>query len=159
MTLTVPVQSDDGPFLFDLYVSTRCEEIASWGWSPTEQRAFLEMQYRVRQRAYALQFPESERRVILHDGHRVGSLDVFYGRHEMRLVDIALMPEFRGAGIGTAVIRELQARADATKVPLRLTVGVANRVRRLYERLGFAVTAETEMDLFMEWSSKTPERK
>src|SRR3712207_2371416 len=42
---------------------------------------------------------------------RSGRLDVARWPDELRIVDIALLPEHRNAGVGTALLRELQAKA------------------------------------------------
>ncbi len=52
------------------------------------------------------------------------------------LVDISLLPEARGSGLGTAILKDLVA---AETGPVQLHVERTNRARRLYERLGFEV--------------------
>ena len=52
-------------------------------------------------------------------------------------MDIALLPEYRGRGIGTALLEELLVEADATGRRVTIHVERFNPARRLYERLGF----------------------
>jgi ribosomal protein S18 acetylase RimI-like enzyme len=66
------------------------------------------------------------------------------------LVDIALLPEHRGKGIGGGLIRELIGQCDQQKLPLRLQVLRTNPALRLYERLGFTRTAEDQIYIQME---------
>jgi ribosomal protein S18 acetylase RimI-like enzyme len=50
---------------------------------------------------------------------------------------IALLPEFRGRGIGTQLLQHLLARADERYPRVCLSVTLGNPAARLYERLGF----------------------
>jgi ribosomal protein S18 acetylase RimI-like enzyme len=152
MLQTAPVCPEDEAFLQDLYASTRREEVAAWGWEPAQQDAFLHMQFQMQRRAYAMQFAAADHRLILHDGIPAGCLLVARLPDAIRLVDIALLPQFQGHGLGTAAITALQAESAAADKPLRLTVRPENQgARRLYERLGFTVTAQTDLDETMEW--------
>jgi ribosomal protein S18 acetylase RimI-like enzyme len=70
---------------------------------------------------------------------------------EICIIDIALLPEFCGRGIGTMFIRELQAEAQSSNRPLRIHVERFNPARRLYERLGFREIEDKGVYLYMEW--------
>lgn len=132
--------ADDDEFLVRVYASTRGEELASWGWSPDQQVAFCRMQFHVRQRGYAAAFPSAETSVILAGGVPAGSMIVFRGENEIRLVDISLLPDFRVCGIGGNLIRGLISEAAGSRRALRLSVRRDNRAARLYKRLGFMAT-------------------
>jgi ribosomal protein S18 acetylase RimI-like enzyme len=153
MVRTVPVSGGDGPFLYEVYAGTRRAEIAGWGWEAAQQDAFLRMQFQAQSGAYAAQWPDADHRLILDEaGRRVGRIFVVRTPAELRLVDIALLPECRGSGIGTALVRELQAQAAAAGLPLRLSVARSNDgARQLYERLGFREIGQDEVYAAMEW--------
>ncbi|HEY3368989.1 MAG TPA: GNAT family N-acetyltransferase [Symbiobacteriaceae bacterium] len=151
MLTTRPACLDDAPFLLEVYPSTRQDEVAAWGWSPEQQNAFLQMQFMAQNRSYEMRFPDLAQRVIVQDGRLAGRLIAAQTGDEVRLVDIALLPEFRGTGIGATLIRELQAQAERVGKPLGLQVAKANPARRLYERLGFVVIGETDLHYAMEW--------
>ena len=72
----------------------------------------------------------------------------------IRVVDIALLAQERGQGLGTACIRDLQAEAERTARTLRLSVVRMNAAARLYERLGFRVTGGDEIRYAMEWRAR-----
>lgn len=141
----------DEAFLYALYVGTRVDELRQWGWDEMTQQQFLRMQWTAQQRAYAMQFPESEHSIIHYRRLRAGRMIVDRTAHEIMLVDIALLPEYRGQGIGSALIRKLQQEAASSSVPLRLSVLSANPARSLYARLGFEETADNGMHTRMEW--------
>lgn len=60
-----------------------------------------------------------------------------------------LTPARQGAGVGTAVLRELLEQCDREGTTVRLNVLQGSPARRLYERSGFAVESEDPVDVFM----------
>lgn len=151
MARTIPVKPSDEPFLFQLYASTRQEEMAAWGWEPAQQETFLWMQFQNRTQAYRMRFPDAEHHLILDGEQPIGAMILAREPGVLRLVDIALLPAGRGAGIGSAMIRALQAEAARTASALHLHVNKGNPARRLYDRLGFTVTRETDLAYAMVW--------
>jgi ribosomal protein S18 acetylase RimI-like enzyme len=150
---TRPVTPVDEPFLYEVYKGTRTEEVTAWGWPPAQLEAFLRMQSQAQGSAYEWQFPAAQHRIILQDLRPIGRILVDRREQEIRLVDIALLPAWRGNGIGTSLIRQLQAEAAVSGKPLRLSVHSDNHsARRLYERLGFVATEENPVSVAMEWS-------
>ena len=145
-----PASPNDNAFLLQVYASTRQEEMASSGWSPVQQSSFVRMQYDARKYGYEASYPSSENSVISMGGVPAGSLIIFRSSSEIRLVDIALLPEFRSRGIGGEVIRMLISEAGDAGSALRLSVLRSNRARHLYERVGFIVKGGDEMYCEME---------
>jgi ribosomal protein S18 acetylase RimI-like enzyme len=144
--------AEDGPFLFTVYAGARQEEVAAFGWPAAQQEAFLRMQFQIRTRAYGTAWPDAESRIILQGDRPVGSLLVHRGAKAIHLVDIALLPEARGAGTGSRLIRDLQAEAAAAGKAVTLSVLTENhQARRLYERLGFTQTESQPPYIGMQW--------
>jgi ribosomal protein S18 acetylase RimI-like enzyme len=133
-----PADRDDEPFLFALYVSTRAEELAIVPWDDAQKEAFLRMQFDAQRRHYATHYPAAAHDVVLVDGEPAGRLYVDRREEEIRIVDIALLPVYRGRGIGTALLTPILEEADAGGKTVSIHVEHNNRARRLYERLGFA---------------------
>jgi len=148
-----PVQPDDEPFLFELYSSTRREEIAALGWDSAQADMFLRLQFRGQQRHYQTQAFEVDYRIITFEGESIGQLIVIRSPREIRLADISLLPERRGGGIGASLIRDLFVEAREKKLPVTLHVEKTNRAAHLYERLGFKTVGDTGTHLKMEWKS------
>ena len=88
--------------------------------------------------------------VILVDGEPAGRLYVHRGRSEIRIVDIALLPEHRGDGVGTRLLEDLFAEGDAGGKSVTIHVERMNPALRLYERLGFLVAEDKGVYLFLE---------
>ena len=143
--------TDDEPFLYELYASTRTEEMAAWGLDESQQKSFLELQFRARQRHYEIAFAGADHKIILCDDRPIGRILVYRSEHEIRLVDIALLPEHRERGLGASLIRGLLDEAGETGKTVTLHVEKLNRAARLYERLGFSVIGDTGGSYKMEW--------
>jgi ribosomal protein S18 acetylase RimI-like enzyme len=142
---------EDEAFLQHVYASTRAEELARIGWDTTQQQAFLQMQYQAQRRSYLAQFPVAEHCIIQRADADVGRLIVDRSGDVIRLIDISLLPEHRNAGLGSGLLRDLQAEAVRAGKPVGLHVDRANRARRLYQRLGFAKTADGDIYIEMAW--------
>jgi ribosomal protein S18 acetylase RimI-like enzyme len=103
----------DGDFLLSLYASTRTAELAILGWPQQQLDAFVRMQFEAQSRGYAATFPGADSSVVMVEGMPAGRLIVDRSDDEIRIVDIALLPEFRRAGVGSALVRPLLEEAEA----------------------------------------------
>ncbi|HEY6331746.1 MAG TPA: GNAT family N-acetyltransferase [Blastocatellia bacterium] len=150
------VQPTDEPFLYEVYCGTRRDEIAAWGWPEPQQDMFLKMQFRGLQQNYGSQPDITDDRIILSEGQTpVGRIIVLRTDKEICLADISLLPENRGHGIGTKLIRELFDESDSTNRPVTLHVEKNNSgARRLYDRLGFKAIADAGIHYKMERRSQ-----
>lgn len=140
----------DEAFLFELYASTRQEELDAWGWPAEMRQHFLTMQFQASQGLHAA-FPAAEFQIVLIDGVNAGRFVVQRTRECLRVVDMALLPQHRNAGAGAALLQRVFGEAMGTQKPLRLEVMKTNRAARLYQRLGFVVIGEDELQFQMEW--------
>src|SRR5204863_5278754 len=131
------VKPSDRSFLLEVYSSTREQELALVDWSVEQKRAFCEMQFAAQDSYYRENYAGATHQVILVDGQVAGRLYVARLANEILVVDIALLPAFRGRGVGGRLLRELQAEATRASKPLRIHVEKVNPARRLYDRLGF----------------------
>ncbi|HEX2189052.1 MAG TPA: GNAT family N-acetyltransferase [Longimicrobiaceae bacterium] len=143
-------ESGDTEFLFRLYASTREEELAAVPWKPAEKEAFLRQQFTAQHAFWKEHYAGTSFDLLLVDGEPAGRLYVARWPRELRIVDIALVPEHRGGGIGTALIQRLFTEADREGKPVRIHVEVFNPARRLYDRLGFVQVEDKGVYLLME---------
>jgi ribosomal protein S18 acetylase RimI-like enzyme len=147
-----PVTPEDAQFLYEVYAGTRADELAQVAWSAAQREMFLKMQLNARDQSYRMHYSEIDDRLILLNGQPVGRLIVVRADEEIRLADVALLPEYRRAGIGGALVKNLLAEADETGRPVRLQVEKSNpQARRLYERLAFTTTGENDTHFQMEY--------
>lgn len=148
-----PVTDDDLPFLSRLYFSTREEEMRVVAWTDELKQAFLQMQFTAQKTHYDAHYPDAEFLVIEKEGAAVGRLYVDRAPEDIRIVDISLLPEFRGSGIGTMLLKEILDEGAATSRPVTIHVERYNPALRLYERLGFRHVADNGVYYLMQWDA------
>ena len=147
-----PVTPSDREFLRRVYVGTR-DDVQAVPWDDAQRRAFLDMQFEAQQTDYETRFPGAEHSIVLVDGVAHGRIWIDRRGDEIRLLDIALLPERRGHGTGRELLERLIAEARDAGLPLRHSVYKTNGAAlRFYERLGFEVFEDYEMYVLMEWT-------
>lgn len=150
-----PVTTDDNPFLLSVYTSTRATELAQVQWQPGQQEAFIAWQFEMQRREYDARFPEPDYNVIEIDGQPAGRIWIGRSEDEIRLLDIALLPEFQNRGAGTILLNRLIDEAKATNKRLRHMVFVLNNnADRFYLRLGFVEIEDIGGYKHMEWKRR-----
>src|SRR5262249_17461012 len=104
-----PVRPEDRELLLRIYASTRAEELPPVPWTQEQKDAFLRQQFEAQSAYWGEHYKDAERSIIEVDGAVAGRFYVQRWDDEIRLVDIALLPEYRGRGIGTALLKRLSA--------------------------------------------------
>lgn len=149
--ILTPVNESDGELIDEIYFYTRNEEFAATGWSDEQLKPFLKMQCDYQKQSYKMQFPNAEFSMILFENKKVGRLIVNRAEDEIRLVDIAILPEFRSLGIGSKIIGDLFLEAEKSNKPIGLQVEKNNqKAFHLYQKLGFEIVGENDMYISME---------
>ena len=143
----------DADVLFAIYASTRREELDAWGWDAGQRSAFLGIQHAAQSRQYSSAYPDAESLIVVVDGAIAGRLLVDRRERATTIVDLALLPEYRGRGIGSCLLTRLQQEGKA----LELSVFQGNPAARLYARLGFAVVDDSGAYVAMRWDPAGPE--
>lgn len=151
-----PVTEEDKNFLCSVYTSTRLEELAITGWSAEEKAGFCEMQFLAQDAHYREHYPTAQYSVIISENTAIGRLYIDRWSREIRIMDIALLPEYRGQGIGTYFLRQLMDESTASQKLLSIHVERLNPALRLYERLGFQVAEDKGIYLLMNWQPPVP---
>jgi ribosomal protein S18 acetylase RimI-like enzyme len=147
-----PATDADRDFLFAVYASTRADELALVPWDDATKHAFLAQQFDAQDVHYRRHYPRASYDVILAGDEPAGRLYVDRGTSELHILDIALLPAFRGRGIGTTFLRDLMAEAERDGTRVLIYVEVNNPARSLYDRLGFRQVAVEGIDLVMHWT-------
>ena len=147
-----PIRPEDEDFLSRVYASTRLDELAPLGWSQDQVDAFLQMQFTAQHKYYQEHFTDANFDIILLDNQRIGRLYLDRREDEIRIIDIALLPEYRNAGIGSALLKDILAEATAASKAVRIHVEKFNPALRLYKRLGFYQINDTGVYFLLEWS-------
>ena len=168
-----PETPADVDFLIALYTSTRWQELAPVEWPDAAKQDFLAQQCQL-QHAHYLQHYVGAELLVLRADHSalsqfglaaqvapsaacgtelkpIGRLYCRRGASEIRLMEIALLPQFCGRGIGGVLIQALQAEASAAALALNLHVEPTNPAQRLYRRLGFHRLEQRGVYDFLSW--------
>ena len=144
-----PSEPGDHALLLRVFASTRGPELAALAADPAGADAFIAQQFQAQDRSWRAAATRPAFDLVLAVDEPIGRLVVDRRDDEIRLVDISLLPDHRGRGIGTRLITDLIAEAEAAGLPLVLHVFFANPARGLYERLGFTVAGDDQVHLRM----------
>src|ERR1700688_5210295 len=135
--VTVRPKTDaDREFLADLYAATREEELKQTDWPDEVKRQFCRSQFDAQCLHYAEHYEGASFDVIERDGVPVGRLYVYRDDpNDVRIVDISLVPEARGTGLGTELLLEIMRESELAGKSLSIHVERFNPALRLYKRL------------------------
>jgi ribosomal protein S18 acetylase RimI-like enzyme len=146
-----PVTPDDDDFVLELYASTR-GDLAEMQCDAITRAQLIRMQCHAQQQHYRAAYPRAQVSLVLdQDGTRVGRIYVDRAPHEIRLVDISLLPQYRRRGIGQQLLQNLMEEGERAGLPVRLSVMAGNPASHLYQRLGFGPGTMRGAHQLMEW--------
>lgn len=132
-----PMCDADLAFTAALYASTRAEELAPVPWPEAAKQAFLAQQHAAQHAHYQQHYQGMDAAIVERGGAAIGRLYLYDMPGEVRIVDISLMPEARGQGLGGAMLRDVLAAAGERSVTIHVEKN--NPARTLYARLGFTI--------------------
>ena len=141
---------DDRAFLIALYGSTRAD-LALVPLDDEQRDALVRMQFHAQDLHYRQTSPHADFDVVEIDGRAAGRLYVDRTAADIRIIDVALMPEHRGGGIGRALLQGLLDEAASTGRTVSLHVAMGNRAEGLYVRLGFQLVADDGVYRLLQW--------
>ena len=145
------VQPADEEFLLGVYAASRADEMALVDWDEAQKMAFLRSQFEAQAAQYHARFPDAEYSIILYKGSPVGRFWIGRTPEQIRLLDIAILPEFQNQGVGAVLLKSLLAESEAAGVPLRHMVFKMNTAAlRFYERFGFSPIEDVGAYIHME---------
>lgn len=151
-----PITPEDMEFLYRVYRSTREDELAMIvDWTAEQKDAFVRQQFEAQHAWYTEHYVGADFQVILVNGVPAGRLYVHRREREIRLMDITLLPEHRGSGLGSSLLSDLMAESEAAGKPLTIHVEIYNPAMRLYTRLGFTTLEDRGVYHLLEWRPST----
>jgi len=147
-----PETAADRDFLRRLYGSLRAEEMAMvQDWDEAKKSAFVDQQFDAQSSYYHQHYKGAEFFLIEAEGEPVGRLYLHHREAEIRLMDISFLPEHRGKGYGSELLRDLLTRAGGEGKSVTIHVEKYNPALNLYGRLGFQAIADRGVYWLMEW--------
>lgn len=152
-------KSEELEFLFEVYASSRLEEVEAWGWEENQIVQFLQMQFLCQQRSYEFQYPNLQTIIIDYQCNKAGRLLLAELERKFIIIDITLLPGFQNKGVGTKIISKLLEKAKEQNKVVQLSVFYSNdKAKKLYERLGFRQVGMDQMYILMEWACEQKEK-
>ena len=145
-----PITEDDLPFLRQVYASTRKMELDLTDWGDEQKTQFITMQFEAQHQHYQQHYSDAEFYVIEVDGNDIGRLYRLDQRHDIRIVDIAILPEYRGVGVGSRILNDIIAEGESQGIPVSIHVELNNPAMSLYRRLGFEPVSNEGVYMLME---------
>lgn len=144
-----PAGDDDREFLLQLYASTRIGEKTLIGWESEQWDEFMRMQFKFQHAWYMQNYLHSSFDVVILADVPVGRFYVNRLADEIRIIDISLLPEYRGRGVGERLMSDVLREGNERSIPVSLHVEGNNPALALYRRLGFLEEHFTEGRYFM----------
>lgn len=142
----------DLEFLYWLYASTRAHEMALTAWDAAQQESFLRMQFNAQREHYRRYYPGASFQVIEYQARPIGRLYVDRWDKEIRVMDIILLPEYCGQGLGSQILRAVLEEGQRAGKIVTVHVERFNPARRLYQRLGFNLAEDKGVYHLMRWT-------
>jgi ribosomal protein S18 acetylase RimI-like enzyme len=139
---TRPATIADTEFELALYASTR-DDLRPLGTEVFD--GLVGMQFRAQKMSIRVEHPHAENSIVTVDDIAVGRVVVDRAMKPIEVVDIALLPAVRGNGVGTSILQTVIVDAERQGRPIRLHIEKSNPAVRLYQRLGFVVSADAGM--------------
>ena len=148
-----PIENVDEAFLRLVYASVRREELDQVQWPPGVREEFLRTQFDAQHTHYRENYPGAKLNILEIDGKLAGRLYLSQTGSEIRIMDLALIPEFRNRGIGSELLRQILDDGDQKGLPVTIHVEKFNPALKLYKRLGFRMEADRGAYFFFETTS------
>lgn len=146
--------AEDMSFLRELYGLLRVDEVNAISWPNTARQAFLDSQFSLQHHHFVTHYPSTDFFMIERERASIGRFYLMRERPYFLVVDIALLPAWRGQGLGTMLLEGSKRLAIETgAMGIDLHVDERNAAaRQLYTRLGFIQTQQEGPYLGMRWT-------
>nr|WP_294510995.1 GNAT family N-acetyltransferase [uncultured Rhodopila sp.] len=147
-----PELPNDSGFLYALF---RCHNLPVLSAMPVDEatrETLMRMQFDSQTRSYRAQYPDARFDIVERDSVAVGRLIVHADDQAGCIVDIGLLPDRQGAGLGTALLSAVLADLAGRCPVVRCQVLWNNeRSLRMCRRAGFADAGEAPPFVQLEW--------
>lgn len=117
-----------------------------------QRMQLLSSQFDLQDLHYRTYFPATDRRIVTTvEGHPLGRLYLLREDPMWKMIDLSLLPEVLGAGIGGQLVDGMLAEAEAARKPITLHCATTNPGFEMYKAKGFREVREEGGDWVMEW--------
>lgn len=147
----ITATDNDAGFIFDLFATQKILELHLDQIDRNSKDVLVDMQWQARNQSYNNQFPDLKTWIIRHENQAVGAVLLNQTPQDIRIVDIIISSNFRNLGIGTLLLKEIQANAQQNNLTIHLQVAISNPAQHLYKRLGFICDQTDPVYMSMRW--------
>jgi ribosomal protein S18 acetylase RimI-like enzyme len=141
--------TEDEPFVRQLFEAVREQDFAQL--SQTQRAGLSDLQFRAQRAQYEASFPNAVWEILFLDGSAAGNLTYDDSAGAFHIVDVNLLPQLQGRGLGTELLQQLMEVARSQGKTVTLSVVAGNPAQRLYSRLGFRAVSEGGLHIAMCW--------
>ena len=153
-----PIQDEDLMVLSKIYGSTREKELKQVvGWNDEQKKAFVLQQFMAQHEYYQKNYVGAAFYVIQKNKDSIGRLYIHENFQEkgVRIIDIALLPQWQNRGIGSSILKDILAKASTLNRAVSIHVETFNPAMKLYKKLDFEKISETNgVYHLLEWKHK-----
>jgi GNAT superfamily N-acetyltransferase len=146
-----PVTAQNRDLLLRIYASTRERELALVPWDAGQKSLFLQHQFAAQNQHYGTHFPEAEYSIVVHNGEDAGRILITRDPARIHVLEFTVLPEHRGCGIGTEIVRWLQEEARSKALPLTTYLDQLSDSQAWLEKRGFTRISDEGMHYKMQW--------
>jgi GNAT superfamily N-acetyltransferase len=147
-----PIADADRSFLARLYASTQMDELAATSMTGLQKAAFLLLQFRAQHAHFQKHYPQADMLVVMGGGNDIGRLYIERWPTRHGIIDLTLLPEYRGHGAGEVLLRDLMDEAAAAAKDVSILVEKHSPAMRLCRRLGFVTEQDKDVYDLMRWT-------
>ena len=153
-----PIQDEDLMVLSKIYGSTREKELKQVAdWNDEQKKAFVLQQFMAQHEYYQKNYVGAAFYVIQKNKDSIGRLYIHENFQEkgVRIIDIALLPQWQNRGIGSSILKDILAKASTLNRAVSIHVETFNPAMKLYKKLDFEKISETNgVYHLLEWKHK-----
>jgi ribosomal protein S18 acetylase RimI-like enzyme len=149
-----PIEPKDNEFLLRVFKESRPDLNLINDISEEQRESIILEQFKMEKQQLEQIYPNAEFSIIKLNEEPIGRIYIYYGETTNRIVEIGLLEDYRGLGIGQRLMTTVIGNATKMKKNVRLQVAWFNqRAYKFYERIGFKVIENQEVFFEMEYTN------
>ena len=149
-----PVKPCHEDFLFRLFIESRPDLALISGLDEHQKSSIIYQQFIMEEQQLRIIYPEADFNIVMIDSEPIGRLFVYHGEKTDRIIEIALLENYRGIGIGTKLMSTVIEEAMKYEKSITLQVGWFNeKAYKFYEKLGFKIVENKGVSLEMKFAN------
>lgn len=149
------IKNSDEEFLYQVFSNSLWDEMKQMGWTDEVKHMFARQQFQAQKKHFDTSYEGDDFLIILINENQAGRLYIGRWQREIRIIDIALLPEWRDQGIGAKLINSVKHEAYEAGKAVSIHVKIHSQALRLYKRLGFKKIEKKDIYWLMEWVPET----